>query len=414
MVCPRSRLGSLPVDLNDTAKDSRDDSIADLHGICVHCQYQCAPTTTGQQQCETSHYLSHWTKQEYRKPIDFDSFYHEKFDGGYEVAVRSLGGWQGEGWKKENQDNFFVLPIYSGEESEDLHFVLGVFDGHGENGHCVSRIAKDVLSQYFAKFSEYKGTHVFSNPSMNEYLMRYFFREVSNIIDSSEIDLSKSGATAVLCTVSPRWISAGWIGDSKCVVGLTVPPQNDSPPVRVVIPITYDHKPDPFKCPQEAERVVNSGGRIDRLTFDTNGRPTGPFRLFLKDKWTPGLAVSRAFGDHIGRNAGVIPDPDIQSLQLPRLSKETEGLGEEDPFHIRLQQKSWMDKHKHRQVVILATDGLWEWVSSEEAMQIAWHMSSARMAADVLAEKARKNWARIYRGRMCDDITIVVLFLPTK
>lgn len=317
-----------------------------------------------------------------------------------EAAAVSLGGRRGMNWKVENQDQFLVIPMNS-MDIDQPSFVIGVFDGHGEHGLKAARLARKAFWRSLEELSSIDDDKLFSNPSFNEHLMKYLFEDVTSRMDSSKFDFSKSGATAVLCVVNSKWVTSAWVGDSRAVLGITSPVSTSGKIAsRAVIPLTMDHKPDPLRCPSEAKRVTETGGRIDRLTTDRTGRPVGPFRVFLKDRWTPGLAVSRSFGDHIGREAGVTPEPDIQSLMI-------------NSSHAGQQQiSSFSFNDKHKQVIIVATDGLWEWVSSEEAIQIAWEAETASDAVQALAELARKHWALKFQGRVCDDITIVAFFMP--
>ena len=64
-----------------------------------------------------------------------------------------------------------------------------------------------------------------------------------------------------------------------------------------------------------------------------------------------------------------------------------------------------------KRVVILGTDGLWDWISNEDAMRVAWSMPSACEAANALAEAAIKNWALYSQGKVCDDVTVAVVFV---
>lgn len=54
--------------------------------------------------------------------------------------------------------------------------------------------------------------------------------------------------------------------------------------------------PPPLR-PAERERITAAGGRVTRLATDRFGNPAGPFRVFVPNCWSPGLALSRAFGD---------------------------------------------------------------------------------------------------------------------
>jgi serine/threonine protein phosphatase PrpC len=64
----------------------------------------------------------------------------------------------------------------------------------------------------------------------------------------------------------------------------------------------------------------------------------GPARVWLKDQDIPGLAMSRSFGDEVAASAGTIAHPEIIEWKLTP----------EDKF------------------LILASDGVWEFIDSEE------------------------------------------------
>jgi serine/threonine protein phosphatase PrpC len=320
-----------------------------------------------------------------------------------EVAFFSYGGRKGPRWKACNQDDCFVLPLVQEGESQASHFVLGVFDGHGENGQGVASLLRETFYKEFSRFAEKRRNNYFSDMRTNENLMREVFREVESVVEAHPDDLSNSGATAVIIAVSPTLVTSAWLGDSRAILGLTetiAGSEDLGRGTRALIPLTQDHKPDPFKCPSEARRILGVGGRIDRLYTDSEGRPIGPYRIFLQNQWSPGLAVSRSFGDFVAQNAGLIAEPDIQTLSIP---------GTPQPG-FKNAGGSLGQKH----IIIVGSDGLWEWISNEEAMQIAWEMESAKDVAFKLAEIAKKHWAVKCGGKVCDDITVGVTFLPVE
>jgi len=322
--------------------------------------------------------LEDWQNDNDEKPFNFDTSYYSKHNSGFEAAVVSFGGRQGDFWKRENQDSFFVVPIHEGEDDTVPHFALGVFDGHGQNGGIASKVASRAFAKKIESFVKLDGGRLLSERKLNERLVEILFGHTEKVVDTYPCDFEKSGTTAVVCIVSPNSVTGGWVGDSRAIVGV----RNKN--TGTVIPLTYDHKPDPIRNPKEAIRITEGGGRVDRLTIDHQGRPAGPYRVFLQDRWIPGLAVSRAFGDYIAREAGIIAKPEINSLLLAPSSKR---------------------------VVIMGTDGLWEWINNEDAMRIAWNMPNAHEAAYALAEAAMKNWALYCQGKVCDDITVAVIYV---
>jgi len=130
--------------------------------------------------------------------------------------------------------------------------------------------------------------------------------------------------------------------------------------------ISRDHKPSE---PEEKERILSSGGRVEAFKNEDN-EDVGPLRVWLKDEDVPGLAMSRSIGDIVSAKVGVISSPEIS---LYKISKN-------DKF------------------LILASDGLWEFVSNEQAVQIVsrfWLIGDADGAVDELIRIASHYWEEV-------------------
>jgi len=158
--------------------------------------------------------------------------------------------------------------------------------------------------------------------------------------------------------------------------------------------LSNDHKPE---VPREHNRIVAANGRVERMVMDRAGRRGGPYRVFLRYAWTPGLAISRTFGDLLAQEVGVICEPDVKTHKLqPR-----------DRF------------------VVLGSDGVWDVLSNEEVVQMVGALldkygdadaidCSGRVgarAAEELATEAQRRWHEQYAGNSCDDITVMVVML---
>mmetsp|Transcript_1858 Transcript_1858/g.3688 ORF Transcript_1858/g.3688 Transcript_1858/m.3688 type:complete len:108 (-) Transcript_1858:96-419(-) len=94
--------------------------------------------------------------------------------------------------------------------------------------------------------------------------------------------------------------------------------------------------------------------------------------------------MARSIGDHAVKPVGVIADPAVTSHDLT----------DEDEF------------------MIVATDGVWEFVSSDEAIEIvARHLDAgegASRACQCLIEEAAAKW-HDFEGDYRDDITALVV-----
>ena len=118
----------------------------------------------------------------------------------------------------------------------------------------------------------------------------------------------------------------------------------------------------------------------------------GPFRVFLPAGLSPGLAVARAFGDLLLSQVGVVPTPDFTVFPLSRTATPTSAT---KPGH----------------VLIVASDGLWQYIDNQAAVDIAAGAGSPEEAARLLADAAQQQWELCFQGKHCDDITVAVAFL---
>ena len=76
--------------------------------------------------------------------------------------------------------------------------------------------------------------------------------------------------------------------------------------------LSRDHKPTED---DERDRIMRAGGRLGFLK-DDQGLDIGPLRIFLKNDDVPALAVSRCFGDILGKKLGCIHIPEIWDKKL--------------------------------------------------------------------------------------------------
>ena len=61
------------------------------------------------------------------------------------------------------------------------------------------------------------------------------------------------------------------------------------------------------------------------------------------------------------------------------------------------------------QFIIIASDGVWEFISNQEAVDIVGAHSNPEEACKILVEEATKRWHQ--EEEVVDDITAVVVFL---
>ncbi|CAN1281304.1 Probable protein phosphatase 2C 34 [Linum perenne] len=187
-----------------------------------------------------------------------------------------------------------------------------------------------------------------------------------------KIDAFSSGSTALTIVKQGEHLMIANVGDSRAVLATTSENGGVS-----AVQLTVDCKPN---LPQEAERIKNSKGRIFCLPDEP-----GVYRIWRPSGKTPGLALSRAFGDYCIKEFGLISTPEVTQLRIT----------ESDQF------------------VILATDGVWDVVSNQEAVRVvsaAAANSNREKAAKRLVEFAARAWKRKRSGIALDDMSAICLF----
>ncbi|NWR22554.1 PPM1L phosphatase, partial [Emberiza fucata] len=162
--------------------------------------------------------------------------------------------------------------------------------------------------------------------------------------------LPPAGTTCLIALLSDKELTVANVGDSR---GVLCDKDGNA------IPLSHDHKPYQLK---ERKRIKRAGGFI---SFNGSWRVQGI------------LAMSRSLGDYPLKNLNVvIPDPDILSFDLDKLQPE---------------------------FMILASDGLWDAFSNEEAVRfIKERLDEPHFGAKSIVLQS------FYRG--CpDNITVMVV-----
>lgn len=286
------------------------------------------------------------------------------------AAVSSIKGLKPGNPNWINQDNFFVVENI---DNKDLSMYC-VLDGHGEGGHHVSRRCRELFPNI-----------IYSN---NFDMMKSFLQMQSDLT-SCEIDSRCSGATCNLAVIAGNVISVSNCGDSRCVLGRRLPNGGYA-----AQQLSNDHKPD---NPEERKRVLSCGGHLGcRQAMVNQGSrglvsvPVGPMRVWYQFRGdTLGLAMSRSLGDSVVHRCGVSAEPETIEHTI----------SEGDEF------------------IILATDGIWDVVDNNQAVQVVQNFSSKSPqwnpmeAASWLSKFARSRWEKM--SPMVDDITCIIVKLPS-
>jgi len=275
-------------------------------------------------------------------------------------ACRSVGG-VAPGFVKENQDDSFLVKSKRNDE-----WFAGVMDGHGINGKKVSGFIKEKLVSDDVGHRVTKG-----DPSE---AINYAYNLAQTELKRSGIDVRESGSTTVTCMRKGDELYVGNVGDSRCVLA-----RKESNGDYKAVNLSRDHKP---RRKDEMERILRCNGHVEP-TRAFGGRFVGPARVWAVKQQVGGLAVSRAIGDTNLNSVGVIPNPEITREKISRDDK----------------------------MVILASDGVWEHLSSQDVVNVAkQYPNDPKRASDAIVSKARDMWGKERCGYR-DDITAVVVKL---
>jgi len=297
----------------------------------------------------------------------------EKFSNALlRYASLSNAGYGPDGGKKTNQDSYVSV----GEWGDPTVSAFAVFDGHGSVGHTVSQYCQKKWPEYMDKSLMKSETQNPGNgEAMTKMLEKSFNETNRNLEKDRQIDSSLSGTTAVGGVVygppGRRKVAMANAGDSRAVIATERDGQ------LVCTPLSDDQKPD---RPDERQRIESCGGRVEPL-FDEDGEAIGPARVWLPNMMLPGLAMARSIGDDVAATVGVHAHPEVHIHDLCPADK----------------------------FMIVASDGVWEFIESDEAIQIVAACNGDEVAAaKALCDKSYDLWRQ--EEEVVDDITAVVVY----
>eukprot|EP00307_Rebecca_sp_RCC1486_P012012 CAMPEP_0119409122 /NCGR_PEP_ID=MMETSP1335-20130426/2482_1 /TAXON_ID=259385 /ORGANISM="Chrysoculter rhomboideus, Strain RCC1486" /LENGTH=357 /DNA_ID=CAMNT_0007433451 /DNA_START=70 /DNA_END=1143 /DNA_ORIENTATION=- len=275
---------------------------------------------------------------------------------------------EGQPHAKINQDRGLVWYPLADDRSTAC---FAVFDGHGASGdscsHFTATAMRLVLESHPALMTE------------PQRALRESFLRVDGLLKCEEsVDSEVSGTTATVALLSGSTLHLAWVGDSRAVLARSALAKDGSK-AYTAIDLSRDHKPD---SKLEHARICARGGYVTPAQ-----EWGGPARVWMTPaRELPGLAMSRSIGDHVATPIGVVADPELTSHELTP----------SDEF------------------LILASDGVWEFIDSQTAVDIVAPVLRSRgasMACTKLILAAGEHW-REEEGDYRDDITAIVVKLP--
>ena len=148
------------------------------------------------------------------------------------------------------------------------------------------------------------------------------------------IDSRFSGTTLCMALIRGNQILVSNIGNSRVVLGSRL-----STGRVIAKSLSTDHTPEQ---PDEFKRICAAGGRVFRVSNSSGN--WGPSRVWLANFDAPGLGMSRSLCDDVIHSAGVSSTLEFTSRTFD-LERDC--------------------------VLIVATYGLWKFISCQEAVEIA-------------------------------------------
>ncbi|XP_038992700.1 probable protein phosphatase 2C 73 isoform X2 [Hibiscus syriacus] len=299
-----------------------------------------------------------------------------KAEGSYNLA----SVFSKRGRKGVNQDCAIVWEEFGCQP--DMLF-CGVFDGHGPWGHFVAKKVRESMPSSLLRNWQDTLAGVSLDPDMDLesnkkhqrfHIWKHSYLKTCAAVDHEleqcrKIDSFHSGTTALTIVRQGDIIYVANIGDSRAVLAT-----NSDDGTLVPVQLTIDFKAN---LPLEAERIIQCKGRV----FCLDDEP-GVHRVWLPNKESPGLAMSRAFGDYCIKDYGLISVPEVTQRHITN----------KDQF------------------VMLATDGVWDVVSNEQAVQVVSSTQDKANAAKRLVEFSARAWKKKRKGIAMDDISAICLF----
>jgi serine/threonine protein phosphatase PrpC len=274
---------------------------------------------------------------------------------------------------KANQDAVLVKPDLIGSGD---HHLFAVFDGHGECGAETAFFCKSKLPQIMAE--DAAALRADPPAAIHDALLK-----VNAQLHESLFDDSLSGTTACVVYVNGSELVVSNVGDSRCVLAV----RNGGGVTAKEL--SWDQTPF---VDSEVERVQQAGARVLTLAQMEGDKPLGkiwtnemecdgdPPRLWVKDGYYPGTAFTRSLGDSIAKSIGVTAESE----------HVVHKLGGDDAF------------------VVLATDGVWEFISSQRAVEmVEKHGDNLVGAAADLCAESYRLW--LTEEKRTDDITVCVM-----
>eukprot|EP00811_Abedinium_folium_P027922 NODE_427_length_3062_cov_8.351959.p1 GENE.NODE_427_length_3062_cov_8.351959~~NODE_427_length_3062_cov_8.351959.p1 ORF type:complete len:860 (+),score=170.64 NODE_427_length_3062_cov_8.351959:263-2842(+) len=251
----------------------------------------------------------------------------------------------------QNQDRHIILPL-----GNDFLFV-GVFDGHGRDGHHSAARACSLFEQHAASLA------ATSRPQLPQTLSNLFQHVHATLESESLACFSGTTATVAVINVSSGAVTVAHVGDSTLAVVTDGHIEFATP----------EHRVDDAL----ARIVCTRGGEVRTSTcYGVDAR-----RVYKCGSMFPGLAMARSLGDREAQALGCSCVPEVNTCHLSAGS-----------------------------YLIVASDGLWDQFQQQEVVNYVTAAPSpeTNAIAAMMVQESFKRWVHVTGGD-ADDITVVIL-----
>ena len=288
------------------------------------------------------------------------------------------------GKPKINQD----LPLIVVSVGDIKGFnIFGILDGHGTHGHFIAQFCKNFLINKILQFTQecksqniYSPEGIYNKLSLSnfQYIKDWFKDTDDELSLQNNFDYNYSGTTCNLVIQLNNKLICANVGDSRAILIFDDKTNNNYN--QGIYLLSEDHVPE---SPQEYQRIINSGGMVDKFT-DQNGNKIGPFRVYKNTDMPTyiGLAVSRALGDMKAKECGVSSQPQIKEYRINHRTK----------------------------FLVVGSDGIWKYLSNEDVRNLGnvyYQYKNIGLFCTNLMVEACSKWKNSIRR---DDITVVCVF----
>ncbi len=252
-----------------------------------------------------------------------------------------------------------------------------VLDGHGPHGHACAQFCLDELPRSFEEAQA---------DTVEERLVQASVK-TNRALHKSKVESRDSGTTCVSLLVEDGVLYCSNVGDSRCVLG-----RRENNAVKAIA-LSKDQT---LYREDERQRIEASGGRVLSIGQIEGSVPMDhvwkcdlgseivsdgdPPRLWRKDAYEPGTAFSRSLGDFTAQELGCSSTPEVQQHVI-------------DGNDV---------------CCVLATDGVWEFLTSQEVVDICVSCKTPKEACYRIVAQSYQRWYE--REERIDDIACCVLY----